>query len=295
MNKHTSALILSLVILLALFLYGCSNSGSGISVKPQGDTVITSREVIIDELGRLPTVTFPSGAKIEGLEENTLTPGIVVTLTEQKTTYRNLAYFNDYKPVSVSLYKITGLQSFQDPLSHKTYVTTTEKPLKITLPKNSNSQGVTLAGIKESDTDPWRFFNFSDSNVILANISGLRAVGANTAENTFNLFRLGTQFALVSYGGTTGNKLPEAYVTSLIASSTPSILVKDGKYSEDLTIKGILKGVKLDSIKPTDLKARITYRNNKADNAPIKVNGSNVTQTSKADKTVPGYIYYHSF
>ena len=102
MTKNISAYILSLVALLALFVYGCcSHSDSGISVRPQGDTVITSREVIIDELGRLPTVTFPSGAKIEGLEENTMTPGIAVTLTEQKTTSRNLAYFSDYKPVYI--------------------------------------------------------------------------------------------------------------------------------------------------------------------------------------------------
>ena len=171
MNKHTSALIFSLVILLALFVYGCTSSGSGISVRPQGDTVITSREVIIDELGRLPTVNFPSGAKIEGLEENTMTPGITVTMTEQKTTFRNLAYFNDYKPLYICVYRIIALQSLQDPFPHKTYVSTIEKPLKITLPKTSISQGITLADIKESDTDPWRFFNYSDSNEALALVS----------------------------------------------------------------------------------------------------------------------------
>ena len=293
MKKRIIIFVISLMALA--ILYGCcSHSDSGISVIPQGDTVVTSREVIIDELGRLPTVTFPSGAKIEGLEENTMTPGIAVTLTEQKTTFRNLAYFNDYKPLYICVYRIIALQSLQDPFPHKTYVSTIEKPLKITLPKTSISQGITLAGIKESDTDPWRFFNYSDSNEVLANDVGLRAVGTNTAENTFNLFRLGAQFALVSYGGNTGNKLPEAYVTSLIASSS-SILVKDDKYLENLTIKGIFKGVKLDSIKPTDLRARITYRNNKLDEAPIKVNGINVTQTSKEDKTIPGYSYYHSF
>ena len=113
-------IIIFVISVMALaILYGCcSHSDSGISVRPQGDTVITSREVIIDELGRLPTVTFPSGAKIEGLEENTMTPGIAVTLTEQKTTSRNLAYFSDYKPVSIYIYRITALQSLQDPLPH---------------------------------------------------------------------------------------------------------------------------------------------------------------------------------
>ena len=288
--------ILVIVVSFLVLLYGCcSHSDNGISVNTLNDTVVTSREVIIDELGRLPTVTFPSGAKIEGLEENTLTPGIVVSIVEQKTTSKNTAYFNINPYDGILLYKITAYQSSSNIAGGKTYVTTTEKPIKITLPKPKNSQGIILAGIKESNTDPWRLFNFSDSNKVFPNSAGLTVAGTNTAENTFNLFRLGTQFALVSYGVNTDNYLPETYVTSLVASSTHSILVKDGKSLEDLTIKGIMKGVKLDSIKPTDIKARITYRNNQADEAPIMVNGTNVIQTSKADKTVPGYSYYHSF
>jgi uncharacterized repeat protein (TIGR02543 family) len=286
--------ILVLVIGFIALLYGCcSHSSDGISIIPSGDTVLTSREVIIDELGRLPTVTFPSGAKIEGLEDNTLTPGIVVTIIEQKMTGKNTAYFNASNDTGMYIYKITAFMNPTNSLGAKTYVTTTEKPVKITLPRSQNSQGIILAGIKESDTDPWRLFNFSDQDDLLANIAGIRAVA--TDENTFSLFRFGTQFALVSYESNSGNRLPETYVTALNASSTPSILVKDGKYLEDLTIKGIIKGVKLDSIKPTDLRARITYRNNVADEAPIKVNGVNITQTSKADKTVPGYSYCHSF
>ena len=286
--------ILVLVIGFIALLYGCcSHSSDGISIIPSGDTVLTSREVIIDELGRLPTVTFPSGAKIEGLEDNTLTPGIVVSIVEQKTTAQNTAYFGNSGNLGIYLYKITAFMNPTNSFGAKTYVTTTEKPVKITLPRSQNSQGIILAGIKESDTDPWRLFNFSDQDDLLANIAGIRAVA--TDENTFSLFRFGTQFALVSYESNSGNRLPETYVTALNASSTPSILVKDGKYLEDLTIKGIIKGVKLDSIKPTDLRARITYRNNVADEAPIKVNGVNITQTSKADKTVPGYSYCHSF
>ena len=296
MNKHISALIFSLVGLLALFVYGCcSSSKDGFFVSPQNDTIVLSREVIIDELGRLPTVTFPSGAKIEGLEENTLTPGIVVTIVEQKTTSQNIAYFSNNSYDGIYLYKITAYQRSSNISGGKTSVTTTEKPLKVTLPKTLNFQGITLAGIKESDTDPWRLFTFSDSNKVLPNDAGLTDAGTNTAENTFNLFSLGTQFALVPYGGNADNNLPETYVTSLVASSTPSILVKDGKYSEDLTIKGIMKGVNLDSIKPTDLMTRITYRNNKAEETRIKVNGVNVSQANKEDKSVPGYSYCHSF
>ena len=243
----------------------------------------------------MPTVIFPSGTKIEGLEENTLTPGIVVSIVEQKTSPQSKVYFRDNSYDGIYLYKITAYQGSSNIAGGKTYVTTTEKPLEITIPKTSDSQGIALAGIKESDIDPWRLFNFSDNNDILANLAEVRASQAAPKEYTFNLFRLGTQFALVTYEGNSGNKLPNSFVSSLIASATNSVLVKESKFSEDLTIKGVLKGVELDSIKPTDISARITYRNNKLEEAPIKVNGANVTQTSKADKTVPGYSYYHSF
>ena len=79
-----------MVVSLIALLYGCcSSKKDNIFVNPNGDTVITSREIIIDENGRLPTVNFPSGAKIEGLEANTLTPGIVVTIVEQKMPAKN--------------------------------------------------------------------------------------------------------------------------------------------------------------------------------------------------------------
>ena len=114
-------------------------------------------------------------------------------------------------------------------------------------------------------------------------------------EYTFSLHRLSTSFCLVVYNDNKGSSLPETVVDSLIASQTASVAVKNGRYLEDIPLKAILNGTSLDAIAPTDLRARITYRNNKADEAPVKVNGINVTQTSKADRTVPGYTYYHSF
>ena len=293
MKKLTMLILLVSVIAL---LYGCcSHSKDSFYINPQGDMVITSRDAVIDELGRLPTITFPSGAKIEGLEENTLTPGIVVTVTEQKISPQSNAYFNDYSDSYFYVYKITAVQTPENPLESKTYVTTTEKPLKITLPQKSNTGGITFAGIKESSTDPWRIFNNSESTDITAVIEGVNIPDVSPNDNTFNLFRLGTEFAVFKYQGNTGNKLPETFVSSLTATSTVSVLVKDGKYLEDIQIKGVLKGIKLDSIKPTDLRARITYRNNLENEAPIKLNGASINQTSKADKTVPGYTYYHCF
>ena len=287
--------------MLALLVYGCSGSGSGHSiVSPQnGESVIVSREVSSDKQGRVPAVIFPSGVKIEATEENTLASDIVVTVIEKKfvRNYNN-AVFDDHNTntnTSEILYEISAFRNPSSSLENKTYVTTLEKPFKITIPSSMVSEGVAFMGIKESETDPWRYFNILDSDEVLANISGVRASGASKTEYTFNIFRLGVQFALVNFNGNSGNKLPETFVSSLVASSTPSIHVKDGKYDEDLTIKGILKGVGLNSIKPANLRARITYRNDMQDEAQIKVNGAKVTQTNRADKTIPGYSYSHSF
>jgi uncharacterized repeat protein (TIGR02543 family) len=126
-------------------------------------------------------------------------------------------------------------------------------------------------------------------------MAGVNASETAPGEYSFDIFRMGTQFALMTYEGNSGNKLPESFVSSFAASSTASILVKEGKYLEDLPLNGVLNGLKLDSIKPTDLRARITYRNNQAEGAAIKLNGAEVAQTNKIDKTVPGYSFVHSF
>ena len=123
-------------------------------------------------------------------------------------------------------------------------------------------------------------------------MAGVRLAKNSPDDCTFELFRLGSQLAVAAFDS---SKLPECIVTSITSSSTPSIQVKDGKYLEDLRIKGIFKGTKLNSINPTDLRARITYRNNQSDEAMLKVNSANTVQTNKADKTVPGSTYVHSF
>ena len=74
-------LIIFVISLMALAIfYGCSNSGGGHFINQTGDVDLTSREGVINEQGRLSaSITFPSGAKIETLEANTLTPGISTT------------------------------------------------------------------------------------------------------------------------------------------------------------------------------------------------------------------------
>ena len=103
MTKHISAYILSLVVILVLFLYGCGSNGGGVKVTPSGDRDITSREGVIDGQGRLPALNFQSGAKIEALEESTLTPGIKVTVTEESLASgsSNRGYFSNNTPIYI--------------------------------------------------------------------------------------------------------------------------------------------------------------------------------------------------
>ena len=287
--------IISLVLAVSfvVLLYGCcSHSDKSVFVNSQGDTIISQRNVVIDDYGRLPLVSFSSGATVVGSEENTLRPGIKVVLTEQEITSQDFGYFTDEVNSKILLYKIVAYQEPSNSAGSKIYVTTIEKPFVVTIPTNSDT-GICYLGIRESDTDPWRFSRVGAQNENAANMVFSRASKELAPkECTFNIHRLSTSFCLVVYNG---ENLPETIVDTLVASSTASIQVKDGKYQEDLQIKGVLKGFELGNLKPTDFRTRITYRSNLIEDAPIKVNGTKVKQTTKADSTVPGYSYYHYF
>ena len=105
-------------VLLALFIYGCcSHSKSGFYVNPMKDAVITERTAVIDDLGRLPNVTFPSGARIVGAEEQTLQPGIKVYITEQGISSQNTAYFNKRGQYIYIYIESLHFRSLQTPLA----------------------------------------------------------------------------------------------------------------------------------------------------------------------------------
>ena len=283
-------LIISLIV-LAIF-YGCgSHSSNPVSVSAPSEIVLSSREVVIDEKGRLPAITFSNGVKIEASEENTLTPGITVIVTELEKASRNIDYFtNSYHS---HIYRIIAYQSSSGLIDGKTYVTTLEKPFKITISKDSNSQGIVLVGINENESEPWRFFNLSGPSANIANLARFSETGPK--EYTFELFRVGIQFAIITYDGNSSGKIPDTFISSINASSTAYIIVKDGKYTEDLTVKCILNGQNLAYMKPSDFRAKITYRNNSSKSSSINVNGIKVSQITTADSTLPGYSYAHSF
>ena len=97
--------MLLLIVSLIALLYGCcSHSDKAVYVSPQGDMAVTQRTVVIDNHGRLPRVTFPSGASVIGAEDNTLQPGIKVVLTEQEMSHQNLGYFSDSTSAYIYIY-----------------------------------------------------------------------------------------------------------------------------------------------------------------------------------------------
>ena len=294
MTKHTSALILFFVVVVVLFLYGCSHSGGGHLINSMGDVNLNSREEIINEQGRMSAIIFPSGAKIETLENNTLIPGVKVVVTEEylASGSANKGYFSDYSPMLSYAYRITAFQESSNTSGGKTNVTTTEKPLRITFPQKQNHPENYIICIKESDSDPWRYFSRPDN----VNLTGIRAAKSlSSGDCSVEVFRLGIKYALMEYSDSEKIKLPETIVTGLIASLSPSIEVKDGKYAEDIRIKGLLTGKMLDSINPADFRARITYRSNQSDEAVLKVNGFSLMQNNKNEKIVSGGNYVHSF
>ncbi|MBQ2593920.1 MAG: hypothetical protein II567_11660, partial [Candidatus Riflebacteria bacterium] len=273
MIKHTTALIFSLVILLTLFVYGCcSSSKDNIFVNPKSDMVVTSRNTKTTASGTLPIVTFPSGAIFVCEEENTLKPDTEVIIVEQETTSQNLAYFKNSFSSNLFTYKINVNSS-----GGKNSLTIIEKPIIVTLPTN-NASGIYFLAVRESDTDPWRY----------------RKIDSLNEKAEFDIYNVGSSFGLVVYNEN-NKKLPATVVNSFVASSTGSIEVKDGKYTENLQIKGLLEGLNLGNINPADLVVRVSYRNNSSQASPIKVNGTVLSQTDKAEKTVPGYTYSHSF
>ena len=288
-----SRIIILVISLIALAIfYGCgSHSSPPVSVSVPSEIVLSSREVVIDEKGRLPAVTFPNGVKIEASEENTLTPGITVVVTELEKSSRNIDYFTS--SYHSHIYRIIAYQTSSGLIDSKTYVTTLEKPFKITISKDPNSQGIVLAGINENESEPWRFFNLSGPSANIVNLARSSEVGPK--EYTFELFRLGIQFALITYDSSAGNKIPDTFISSINASSSAYILVKDGKYTDDLTLKCILNGQNLAYMKPGDFRAKITYRNNLSKSSSINVNGIKVNQITTADSSLPGYNYAHSF
>ncbi|MBQ3644720.1 MAG: hypothetical protein II961_09000 [Candidatus Riflebacteria bacterium] len=148
---------LPIFIVIVLFIYGCcsSSGGGGVSAGFQGDSSeIQSRTVRIDSEGRLPTISFPSGATIEASEKNTLQPGIYVTVTEQKISSSNESFFKDITGSNNDYYTYK-IVAVLDSSNKKTDVTTVEKPFVVTLPNTQSETGLCYIGIRNSETDPW--------------------------------------------------------------------------------------------------------------------------------------------
>ena len=288
--------ILFFSIFIVIFLYGCCTSKNDVFVSLSQESEPVYREVVIDEKGRMPRVSFPTGTIMEAPEEMTLQPGIKVVLSEQKFLIGNSSVFSDSSNAVIYEYKVNAVMKSTDPLVSDTIVTTVEKPFSVFIPNDNNLNGMSFVGVKEDNTSPWRYFQIPTENNMSFNDKNIRnAKKTPLSEYKFYQYRFGSKFVLSTYNNKDFTKLPETIVSSLTASAPASILVKDGKYLEDLEIKGLLIGSGLDSFKPSDFYARITYRNNREDVADIKVNGVKCKQITAVDKTVPGKSYVHSF
>ena len=291
------------VFCTVIFFYftGCCSKGggSGIIVNASYPAAeIVYRDVVIDERGQLPMALFPSGATVKATNDMTLQPGIKVVLAEQTVTADTPNMFSESLKSSVSVYKITAIMKSDEMLVPDMAVTTLEKPFIVTVPNRQNETGICYVGVREDETCPWRFFPASDSNNISGSFASLRTSDdVSKPEYIFEQYRLGTNFAICSFDSNLSNfgKLPETVVNSLIATAPSKILVKDGKYQDNLMITGVIKGFNLASLKPYNLFARITYRNNSEETAKIKADGVLCQQTTAYDKTVPGKSYVHSF
>ena len=157
--------ILVFAVVFIALLYGCCSrsGGSGVLVSPVSDAVVIPKEVIIDELGRLPTVTFPSGASIEGAEENTLKPGIKVVVTERGLKETSAACFSDStSDIYLYLYSISAFQVSSTANDSTAKVTTVEKPITVSISPGKSGTGLCFAGVKESSDSPWRYFALND-------------------------------------------------------------------------------------------------------------------------------------
>ena len=89
MKKYLS--IITVIILIMIFIYGCCNrKGSdglnSLGYVPSSTMEILCREAVVNDDGRMPPITFPSGAKIETDNDATMRSGVVVTVMEEKHT-----------------------------------------------------------------------------------------------------------------------------------------------------------------------------------------------------------------
>ncbi len=269
MLKRWIFLLISATILVAL--YGCHCGGHAPYINlPEEDAQIVTIEREVGENGRFADIIFPSGAIIKCTSDHTMKKGTKVSVTERKTT--NNAGFADETPAYI--YDITAKLFTGDALNGVFSVNTLEKPLSVTLPNNSNT-GLCYLGTRTSETDPWRYAIATEGGQ--ANARFIRLSSSTIKTPTFELYRLGIEFALFVFNKS-GN---EAEVDS-VEISAEKVAKKDGKYADKLIVKMVVEGENLSYLSSENLVARITYRTNTPKGADLDFIYNKIDRDDKA-------------
>ncbi len=270
-------------------LYGCGGGSHDYFGEPASNE-ITLPETINDS-GRLNSpIVFPSGARIETRQEGTMQENVRVTVIEIKTADRGLNPIgtNSY----IYLYKISAV--LENTPGNKIPVDTLDKPLTLTLStEHLGRYGQCYLGIRSSSNEPWTYTRLTDSSDL---IPSLRAAINEKLEKEYSvdLYRANIQVALFAYNPESGKESEKIFADSLTATNTAVIAFNDRTYSEDLKVDFVLEGLNLDKLRPTDIKALVTFKSTNRNPAAIKANGSvcRYEKTITGDDAVKGEGYF---
>ncbi|MBQ3644658.1 MAG: InlB B-repeat-containing protein [Candidatus Riflebacteria bacterium] len=268
MNKSIMFVILAGFVAL---LIGCHCGGHApyINLREEDRQIITiEREV--GEDGRFADIIFPSGAIIRCTQDGTMQKGTKVSVTERKTAGNT----GSAGETPAYIYDITAKLFSGDALNTAFSVNTLEKPLSVTLPNNSNT-GLCYLGTRTSETDPWRYSLATEGGQ--ANARFIRLSSSTIKTPTFELYRLGIEFALFVFNKS-GN---EAEVDS-VEISAEKVAKKDGKYADKLIVKMVVEGENLSYLSSENLVARITYRTNTPKGADLDFIYNKIDRDDKA-------------
>ena len=285
------SIILLLASILIIVLFGCHSGGGGgsspFSTSNNTDKNITSKKVIVKANGRFQDIIFPSGTLIKCTEDDTLHEGAVVTATEEKNSAEKVE-----SGMPLYVYRISAVLHSSNNLADDVVAATIKKPLTVSFPNDTDS-GLCYAGIRTDSEDSWRFSFITDSYIDNPDILSMRLSQNSPNPCTFNLYRLGVEFALFVFKNE-GESNSNVEVDVLIPPEKTLVQIKDKKYAEDLKVKFTLKGLNLGCLIDKNLNARITYRSAKATPSDFKVSSLKIKQETFNDKAVSG-VYAHSF
>ena len=269
MNKSIMFVILAGFVAL---LIGCHCGGHApyINLREEEDTRIITIEREVGEDGRFADIIFPSGAIIRCTQDGTMQKGTKVSVTERKTA-DNAGSAGE---TPAYIYNITAKLFSGDALNTAFSVNTLEKPLSVTLPNNSNT-GLCYLGTRTDENDPWRYALATEGGQ--ANARFIRLSSSTIKTPTFELYRLGIEFALFVFNKS-GN---EAEVDS-VEISAEKVAKKDGKYADKLIVKMVVEGENLSYLSSENLVARITYRTNTPKGADLDFIYNKIDRDDKA-------------